>query len=91
MRDKEAIQMKPNNGDCFIVGIGTDEHEYTVNGMRYIVSARYAPTSIDGEGEHTLSDQLKKYVSSDLSDLTDAGGEGMLEDEYAFSAAGKED
>ncbi|MBE7009828.1 MAG: hypothetical protein E7422_12100 [Ruminococcaceae bacterium] len=83
--------MKQNNGDCFIVGIGTDEHEYVVNGVRYIVSTRYAPTALDGEGEHTLSDRLKNYVSSDLSDLTESGGEGMLEDEYAFSAAGKED
>ena len=82
--------MKKSNGDCFIVGIGTDEHEYNINGVRYIVSARYAPTTIDGEGEHTLSDRLKKYVSSDLSDLTESGGEGMLGDEYAFSAAGKE-
>ena len=83
--------MKKSTGDCFIVGIGSEDHEYVINGVKYIVSSRYAPTVVNSEGEHTLSDRLKNYVKSDFSDLTETGSDCMLGDEYAFSTAGEED
>ena len=79
--------MRMTNGDCFIVGMDFEDHEYTVNGVRYIVSSQYAPTVVGGEGERTFSGLLHNYVRSDLADLTAESGTDMLEDEYACSAA----
>ena len=83
--------MRKNNGDCFIVGMDFEDHEYTINGVKYIVSAQYAPTVVSGEGEKTFSELLQNYVGSDLSDLTAAEDADMLAFEYACSAAGEED
>ena len=79
--------MRKNNGNSFIVGMDFEDHEYTVNGVRYIVSAQYAPTVVGGEGERTFSELLHNYVRSDLADLTAESGTDMLENEYACSAA----
>lgn len=83
--------MRRTNGDCFIVGMDFDDHEYVINGVKYIVSAQYAPTVVGGEGEQTFSELLQNYVKSDLSNLTAEEDADMLEGEYACSAAEKED
>ena len=83
--------MRKNNGDCFIVGMDFEDHEYVINDVKYIVSAQYAPTVVGGEGERTFSELLQNYVKSDLSDLTAEGSTDMLEDEYACPAAREED
>ena len=51
--------MRRTNGDCFIVGMDFDDHEYVINGVKYIVSAQYAPTVVGGEGEQTFSELLQ--------------------------------
>ena len=37
-----------NSEIAFIVGIGHDEQEYTVNGVRYTVASRYVPWTTTG-------------------------------------------
>ncbi len=77
--------------NCFIVGIGMEDHEYCINGVRYVVSSRYAPTERILDGEPTLSDKLKSYLGGDFADLTIQAEDDTVNDEYACSAAGKED
>ena len=77
--------------DGFIIGMDFEDHEYVINGVKYIVSARYAHTVVGGEGEKTFSELLQNYVKSDAADLTADEVSDMLCGEYACSAAGEED
>ena len=56
--------------NCFIVGIGMEDHEYCINGVRYVVSARYALTERVVDDEPTLSNKLRSYIGGDFADLT---------------------
>ena len=80
-----------NSEISFIVGIGHDEQEYTVNGVRYTVASRYVPVDYHRDDNQTLSHCLRHYIGSDLADLSVFTEEGMLKGEDACSAAGKED
>lgn len=73
--------------DFFIVGIGMADREYSVNGVKYIVSSRFAS---DTESE-TLSDRLQSHIKSPFAELTFAAEEAIFEHEYACSTAGEED
>ena len=73
--------------DFFIVGIGVADREYSVNGVKYIVSSRFAS---DTESE-TLSDRLQAHIKSPFAELTFAAEEAIFEHEYACSTAGEED
>ena len=80
-----------NSETAFIVGIGHDEQEYTVNGVRYAVASRYVPVDYHRDNQQTLSQCLRHYIGSDFADLSVFTEEGMLTGEDACSAAGKED
>ena len=80
-----------NSETAFIVGIGHDEQEYTVSGVRYTVASRYAPVDYHRNDQQTLSHCLRHYIGSDFADLSVFTEEGMLTGEDACSAAGKED
>lgn len=73
--------------DFFIVGIGMADREYRVNGVKYIVSSRFAS---DTESE-TLSDRLQTHIKSPFAELTLPAEEAIFEHEYACSTAGEED
>lgn len=83
--------MKNHNSNCWIVGIGMEERSYTVNGVKYVVSSRFAPTNITEKCEPTLSDRLHSYIGSGFAKLTIMGQTDIIDDEYACSAAGEED
>ena len=83
--------MKNRNSNRWIVGGGMDDRSYTINGVRYIVSSRFAPTSIKERRDPTLSDRLHSYIGSGFAKLTISGQTDMIDDEYACSAAGEED
>ena len=80
-----------NSEISFIVGIGHDEQEYTVSGVRYTVASRYLPVDYRRYDNQTLSHCLRHYIGSDFADLSAFTEEGMLTGEDACSAAGKED
>ncbi len=80
-----------NSEIAFIVGIGHDEQEYTVNDVRYTVASRYVPVDYHRDDQQTLSQCLRHYIGSDFADLSAFTEEGMLKGEDACSAAGKED
>ena len=83
--------MRKCDSNCFIVGIGCGEHSYTINGVKYTVSSRFAPTRIAGKRELTLSDKLQSFIGSGFAKLTIMGQTDMIDGEYACSAAGEED
>ena len=83
--------MRKCDSNCLIVGIGCGEHSYTINGVKYTVSSRFAPTRIAGKRELTLSDKLQSFIGSGFAKLTIPGQTDRMGDEYACSAAGEED
>ena len=80
-----------NDNMNFIVGIGYDEHNYSINGVQYSVTPHYAPVDFQRKDNQTLSGCLRHFIASDFADLSSLSEEGMLEGEDACSAAGKED
>ena len=84
--------MKKHSGDNrWIVGVGMEDRSYTINGVKYVVSSRFAPTSIKEKRDPTLSDRLHSYIGSCFAKLTIPRLPDTIADEYACSAAGEED
>ena len=84
--------MKKHDGENrWIVGVGMEDRSYTINGVKYVVSSRFAPTRIKEKSEPTLSDRLHSYIGSGFAKLTIMGQTDIIDDEYACSAAGEED
>ena len=75
--------------DRFIVGIGQGEHEYTVNGVKYIVDSVFRPFDFKNF-KNTLAEAVEKYIKNDLADWTNDGKGGIMNTE-CVSTAGKED
>ena len=83
--------MRKRDSNCFIVGVGCEEHSYTINGVTYVVSSRFAPTKIEKKRELTLSDKIQSFIGSGFAKLTILVQTDTISDEYACSAAGEED
>ena len=75
--------------DRFIVGIGQGEHEYTVNGVKYIVDSVFRPFDFKNF-KNTLAEVVEKYINNDLADWTNDEKGGIMNTE-CVSTAGKED
>lgn len=45
--------MKKLGDSRWIVGVGMEDRSYTVNGVKYVVSSRFAPTKIKEKRELT--------------------------------------
>ena len=75
--------------DRFIVGIGQGEHEYTVNGVKYIVDSVFRPFDLKNF-KNTLAKAVEKYIKNDLADWTNDEKGGIMSTE-CVSTAGKED
>jgi len=83
--------MKTNKSNSWIVGVGMEDRSYTINGVKYVVSSRFAPTSIKEKREPTLSDRLHSHIGSGFAKLNIPRQTDIIDDEYACSAAGEED
>ena len=83
--------MKNRNSNRWTVGVGMDDRSYTINGVRYIVSSRFAPTGTKETHRPTLAEKLRSYIGSGFAKLTIPGQTDIICDEYACSAAGEED
>ena len=83
--------MKKYGKNRWIVGVGMEDRSYIVNGVKYVVSSRFAPTRIKEKCEPTLSDRLHSFIGSGFAKLTIPGQTDIISDEYACSAAGEED
>ncbi len=75
--------------DRFIVGVGQGDHEYTVNGVKYIVKPVFRPFDFKNF-KNTLAEVVEKYLKSDLAEWTNDEKGGIRSTE-CVSTAGKED
>ena len=76
----------------FLDNYNKSENEYTVNGVKYIVSSCFAPISIaKGIRSETFSDRISEFIKSDFVDLIDVSPHDKMANEYVCSTAGKED
>ena len=76
------------NDNKFIIGIGDGEHQYTVNGVKYIVSSRFKKFDFNNIKD-TLTERIEKYIKNDIAHLTD-NLSGSKIDAECVSTAGKE-
>lgn len=65
------------------------EQEYTVNGVRYIVSSCFQSCKMPSST--TINDRFKRIVTSDVVPLLVEDTDATMESEYVCSTAGKED
>ena len=77
------------NEERFIVGIGQGDHEYTVNGVKYIVKPVFRPFDFKNFKD-TLADAVERYLKNDLAVWTNDEKGGIMNTE-CVSTAGKED
>ena len=75
--------------DRFIVGIGQGEHEYTVNGVKYIVNSQFKKVDLNNFKD-TLAEVIGKYIQNDLAQWTNEESGGIMNTE-CVSTAGKEE
>ena len=80
------------NNNRFLENFNQGVNEYTVNGIKYIVSACFAPISIAKETKNeTFSDRISEFIKSDFADLISLSPHDKMANEYVCSTAGKED
>ena len=76
----------------FLKNYNQSENEYTVNGVKYIVSSCFAPISIaKGTKNETFSDRISEFIKSDFADLIAVSPHDKMANEYVCSTAGKEE
>ena len=77
----------------FIVGLAPGTREYTVNGVKYVVGAKFR----HWQSKDNFADRIKKFITSDFADLSVGTQDDIIEAEYvccdceASKDAGKED
>ncbi len=77
----------------FIIGVAIGEREYTINGVKYVVEARYQPR----QTQTNIADRIKKFITSDFAHLSVGANDDIIEAENvcsgceAFDDARKED
>ena len=73
----------------FIVGLGTDDHEYSVNGVRYVISSRFQKP-FEKPKNPMMSERVNHYLSGDFAELTVGEHSSTMMTEYVCSTVGKE-
>ena len=76
---------KKTNG--WICGLLPSEREYKINGVTYIVSARFEGS----DSENSIRTRFEHAISNEMIDLIDQTPYSTMAAEYVYSAAGKED
>ena len=73
----------------FFVGLGSKDNEYKIGNVNFTVKSRFQKFEI--KNVETISDRVKRIITSDFVDLTDKSPPSKMAVEYVCSAAGKED
>lgn len=73
----------------FIVGLGADDHEYSVNGVKYVVSSRFQKP-FEKPKNPMMSERINDYLSGDFADLTVPPNDDRMAEEYVCSTVGEE-
>lgn len=61
--------MENTKGLRFIVDLGAGEHEYRINGVRYIVSSRFQKP-FEKPKNPMMPERISGYLSGDFAELT---------------------
>lgn len=76
----------------FIVGFGTAQQEYVINGVRYVVESKFQKSDYKKPNKNILlNNRIGNYLTSDFADLLSVGTSNIISTEYDCTAAGKED
>lgn len=65
-----------------IIGLGSGERRYQVNGVTYIVSARFQPCH---ENSATLPKRVERIITGDFVPLLNKALQNTITDEYVYS------
>ena len=75
------------NTKGWICGLLPREREYKINGVTYIVSARFESSN----SENSIRTRFEHAITSEMIDLTVQPTDCRMAAEYVYSTAGKED
>lgn len=76
----------------FIVGFGTAQQEYVINGVRYVVESKFQKSDYKKPNKNILlNNRIGNYLTSDFADLPSVGTSNIISTEYDCTVAGKED
>ena len=62
----------------FIVGLAPGTREYTVNGVKYVVGAKF----LHRQSKDNFADRIKKFITSDFAHLSVDTQDDIIEAEY---------
>ncbi len=71
----------------WVCGLLPGEREYKLNGVTYIVSARFE----NPDSENSIRSRFEEAITNEMIDLMDQPSDDRMAEEYVYSAAGKED
>lgn len=73
----------------FFIGLGSQEREYTVNGVKYIVSSAFQKP--DFKEDTTIMNRFKRLTVNEPIPLQEEESSDTMDTEYVCSTVGKED
>ena len=71
------------------VGMGSNEREYTVNGVKYIVNSSFQKP--DFKKDTTIMNRFKRLTVNEPIPLQEVESSDTMDTEYVCSTVGKED
>ena len=71
------------------IGLGSQEREYTVNGVKYIVSSAFQKP--DFKEDTTIMNRFKRLTVNEPIPLQEKESSDTMDAEYVCSTVGKED
>ena len=71
------------------IGLGSKEREYTVNGVKYIVSSAFQKP--DFKEDTTIMNRFKRLTVNEPIPLQEEESSDTMDEEYVCSTVGKED
>ena len=89
------MKKNENCADQFLCGLAQGEHEYFINGVKYVATSRFEPYK--NKINTTINERFGKAIISDFTPLTKQLQENKIAEEYVCSGciasddAGKED
>ena len=83
------MKKSENYEDRFLCGLAQEEHEYVINGVKYVVASRFEPFT--NKVTPTINERFGRVIVSDSTPLTKQLQDDKMAAEYVCSAAGEED
>lgn len=72
----------------FIVGLDADNHEYSINGVKYVVSSCFQKP-FEKPKNPMMSERINDYLSGDFTELTVNSNSDTMAEEYVCSTVGE--